>query len=48
MNLIIGFAVGPIYVFRRHPNMQIFVHLFALLALRMYSFYIYEYENDKN
>lgn len=51
MNLIIGFAVGPIYVFRRHPNMQIFVHLSALLALRMYSFYIYIYnedENDKN
>jgi hypothetical protein len=48
LNLIIGFAVGPIYVFRRHPNMQIFVHLSALLALRMYSFYIYEDENDKN
>ena len=40
MNLIIGYAVGPIYVFRRHPNMQILVHLSALLALRMYSFFL--------
>ena len=37
LNLLVAFSVGPIYVFRPHPNCQLFVHGSALLALSMYS-----------
>jgi hypothetical protein len=37
LNLLVGFSVGPIYLFRPHPNFQLLVHGSALIALSMYS-----------
>ena len=38
LNILISLSVGPIYFYRKHPTLQLFVHLSALVSLIMYSF----------
>ena len=38
LNILIALSVGPIYFYRKHPNLQLLVHLSALVSLIMYSF----------
>jgi hypothetical protein len=38
VNILFALSVGPIYYYRKHPNLQLLVHLSALISLSMYSF----------